>query len=128
MKKLILASFFGILMMFAANSASAQLNFFNNTPCPVRVMGIYTYSAAPCTFGPWCPSVWIGVPPFSAGVIPGGPCPPMAPVANFVKIQCTFGGVFYGTDACGGGPVPAVDCAGFARTLQMFSFTSAAVF
>lgn len=128
MKKLILASMFGILMLFAANTASAQLNFFNSTACAVRVQGVYTYSNVPCISGPYCNSVWISVPPFSAGVLPGGFCPPMAATANFVKIQCTFTGIFYGTNICGGGPVPVIDCAGVARTFQMFSFTSAAVF
>ena len=129
MKKFIFASVFGFLMLFAANSANAQLNFFNNTPCWVRVMGGYANNPNPCMMGPYCASPWIAVAPFSAGVLPAGNCPfPPTPNSNYYRIQITFGGAFFGASMCPNAPVPVIDCQNAPRTLQMFSFNSAAVF
>lgn len=129
MKKFLFGILLSIFMLGAAQQTLAQLNFFNNTACPVRVQGVFTNSTVPCTIGPYCNSPWIAVPPFGAGVLPGGPCPfAPAPPSNFVKIQINFGAGFFGTSICGGGPTGVIDCTGAFRTLQMFSFTSAAVF
>ena len=129
MKKFIFASVLGFIMLFAANSANAQLNFFNNTPCWVRVMGAYGNNPNPCVMGPSCVSPWISVAPFGVGVLPAGNCPlPPAPTSNYFRIQINFGGGFFGASMCPNNPVPVVDCQNFPRTLQMFSFNTAAVF
>lgn len=129
MKKYLLSIGLGLVMFFAADSVSAQLNFFNNTPCWVRVMGAYANNPNPCVMGPSCTSPWISVAPFSAGVLPAGNCPaPPTPNSNYFRILINFGGGFFGASMCPNNPVPVVDCQNAPRTLQMFSFNSAAVF
>lgn len=129
MKKAFLGAVFGILFLATAFQANAQLQFWNNTGCNVRVMGVYSNDPNPCMVGPHCVSPWIGVPPFGVGVLPAGNCPlPPLQNSNYVKIQISFGGPFFGTDICGGGPVPVFDCTGAAYTLQMFSYNFASVF
>lgn len=129
MKKFLFGTLLSIFMLGAAQQTLAQCNFFNNTPCVVRVQGIFSNSTAPCNVGPWCNSPWISVPPFNVGVLPAGPCPfAPTPNSNYVKIQINFGTGFFGTSICGGGPTPVPDCGGVIRTLQMFSFNSAGVF
>ena len=81
-------------------------------------MGVYTYSGTPCTVGPYCSSVVIGVPPFGSAVIPGGVCPPMSPTASFVKVGVWINSsTFYGASVCGSPTTPASDCLGNPRTL-----------
>lgn len=129
MKKLLFGTLFTLLILGSATSAKAQLNFWNGTPCAVKIFGVYTYSNNPCNIGPWCTSPTIMVNPFSMGTLPAGPCPFIFGTANYVKMAIDFGGgLMYGIDNCGSGPVPGLDCQGNARTMQMFSFNNAAVF
>lgn len=129
MKKVFFSMFMGLFLFLSVQEVAAQCNFFNNTPCWVRVQGRYSNDPNPCVVGPWCTSPWISVAPFGAGVLPAGNCPfAPAPNSNYIKIQINFGAGFFGTDACGSGPVPVPDCQGFIRTLQMFGYNNAGVF
>jgi hypothetical protein len=125
MKKLFFGLFFALVMLFSASGAKAQMNFWNGTPCNLRVWGGYTYDPAFCTPMAVCISPTILIPPFSWGVLPAGPCPPMiGPTAHYIRVIITYPtGATYGTGICGGAPVPHRDCQGNPRTLTLSSTT-----
>jgi hypothetical protein len=133
MKK-ILATLSVLALFFVMHqSASAQFNFFNATPCFVRILGGFNYAPNPCA-GPTCSTPWTSVAPFSsvtltgAGVTCLSPSFPPPP-ANFFGYKLVISSTSAtSVDICNNPVSSILDCNGMPRTVQIFSFNSGAIF
>lgn len=129
MKKHLIGFSFLAIFLFISNFAYSQLTFVNNTACDVKVTGVISTSATPCTVGPYCQATTILVPAFSVGTVPAPPCIGTGTSSSFVRVLVrTSGSGNIGVSICGSAIAGYTDCTGTARTLQQFSGNFAAIF
>ena len=131
MKKIIPILTILAFFAFAAPTAKAQITIFNLTPCPVQVVGAYSYLPNPCTSFS-CTTPTYTVPANGSFVVPGGNClsfssPP--PTANFIAFKLLVSpGNSTGVELCSN-PVSSIrDCFGTPRTVQIFNYNFGAIY
>lgn len=120
------------VFLLAAQLASAQFTFTNNTPCTVRVLGAFNYNANPCT-GSSCSTPWVTVAPYSVAILSPAGVPCYAPImppsaAKFIGMKVIVGLSSSTASLCSNPAIPVLDCAGAPRTVQIYDFYNGAIF
>ena len=129
MKKLLSFTILITAFLFISSTLSAQLNFFNNSPCAVRVKAISTVNPNAC-IGPYCPTITYTVAPGAFQALLPVSCFVTTVVpTNFRAIKFSMGiGIFGGADRCGNPIFNFTDCQGNPRTLQIAPGNLAAIY
>ena len=129
MKKILPLAFLLTAFFFLSNTVSAQLNFFNGTPCGIKVKASSTTNPNAC-IGPYCATTTYYIAPGQFFAIPVGPNCLISPTPpNFRATKFYMqGGATGSVDLCTNPVQLLTDCQGNPRTFQIFPGNFAAIY